>query len=41
METQPSSRKDEQIAPEDNSPRPISIRKLDRLETTHQCYIES
>jgi hypothetical protein len=36
METQPSPRKDEEIVPEDNSPRPIVIRKLDRLETTRQ-----
>lgn len=34
METQPSPQKDEQIADQDNSPRPIAIRKLDRLETT-------
>ncbi len=25
---------DDQTVPEDESPRPISIRKLDRLETT-------
>ncbi len=35
METKPSARKDEQIVPKDDSPQPISIRKLDRLETTH------
>jgi hypothetical protein len=34
MQTQPSPQKDEQIVAEDNLPRPIIIRKLDRLETT-------
>jgi hypothetical protein len=33
MEAQPTGT-DEQIAPADDSLQPISIRKLDRLETT-------
>jgi hypothetical protein len=36
MAIQPSLRIDEEVAPVDDSPQPISIRKLDRLETTHQ-----
>jgi hypothetical protein len=34
MEIQPTPRTE--IAPADDNPQPISIRKLDRLETTHQ-----
>jgi len=42
METQPSPPKDGQTTPDSNTPRPIVIRKLDRLETTgHTCYYES
>ncbi len=35
MEIRPSPRKEQQIVAKDDSPEPISIRKLDRLETTH------
>jgi hypothetical protein len=34
MEIQPTLQPDEDIAPEDHIAQPISIRKLDRLETT-------
>jgi len=34
MAMEPSPRTDEEIAPVGDSPQPISIRKLDRLETT-------
>jgi hypothetical protein len=36
MDIQPAPLTDETIAPADDSPQPISIRKLDRVETTHQ-----
>jgi hypothetical protein len=36
MAIQPALGTNEEIAPVDDSPQPISIRKLDRLETTHQ-----
>jgi hypothetical protein len=36
MVVHPTLRTDEEAAPVDDSPQPISIRKLDRLETTHQ-----
>jgi hypothetical protein len=36
MATTPSLPADEEIAPLDDSPQPISIRKLDRLEATNR-----
>jgi hypothetical protein len=34
MEIQPATRKDKDIESRDDSPQPIVIRKLDRVETT-------
>lgn len=34
MEIQPSPQTDKNIAPMDENPRPVAIRKLDRVETT-------
>jgi hypothetical protein len=36
MDTQPSRPTEERTVPKDDGLRPIVIRKLDRLETTHQ-----
>lgn len=36
MDIQRAALTDEKIGPADDSPQPIVIRKLDRVETTHQ-----